>query len=110
MGQKWILEPYVFQTTSLAASFTSEATSIKRFDRCLLQIVCAGTPAGTLTVQGSADNITFVELPLSLTVLAGSAQNYFVDIQQTAIAWLRLKYVRTSGTGTIAATITAKES
>lgn len=107
---KRILPPYVFQSTSLGASFTSEAVTLSTFDRAFLQIVCTGTPTGTLTIQGSADGVTWTDLPLALTALSGSAQNYFLEMATTALPKLRIKYVRSSGTGTMTATITAKES
>lgn len=100
----------------LSADYTSTPTDISTIDRVFLVINVTGTPAGTLTVQASIDYVknqnvgTWFDMPLSLVALAGAAQDYVVDIQETSIKALRLKYVSASGAGSITANIFGKES
>lgn len=101
---------------SLGASYTSTPTFIDTIDRVFLVINVTGTPTGTLTVQASIDYLnpgnagTWFDMPLNLVPLAGASQDYVIDIQQTAIKAIRLKYTRTGSTGTMTATVFGKES
>ena len=115
---KRTLPPFtIVNGTSLASSFQSTPVSVERFDRVFIEILCSGSPTGTVTVQGSNDynpaslaTPNWFDLPLSLNDLTGSAQNYVIDMQQTAAPWLRISYTSTSGSGNMTAVITAKES
>lgn len=109
--QKRVLEPYkLVDAVSLASSFVSSPTSVKYLDRTLLQIVCTGAPVGTVTVQASVDGTNWFDMPLGLVALTGSPQRYFIDISQSAIIQIRINYVATSGSGTMTAIVSAKES
>jgi hypothetical protein len=108
--RKTILEAFTLVSAQpLTASFQSKPTTIKYMDRAYLLISCTGTPTGTVTVQASPDGVTWADMPLGLNGLAGSAQNYHVDIQQTAAALIRINYNFSSGSGFMTATVTAKE-
>ena len=108
---KRIIDSYaILSSQSMASSFESGATSIKYMDRVCLHIQCTGTPTGTLGIQASADGNNWVDMPLGLTALSGSPQDYFIDLQETALPWIRINYVSVSGTGSASATLTARES
>jgi len=104
----------------LSTNFTSKPTMISTVDRVMLVINVTGTPTGVLSVQASIDYApatsskpntgTWFNMPLSLTALAGAAQDYVIDMAATSINALRLNYVSTSGAGNITANIFGKES
>lgn len=118
MGKKTLPSYVIVAAQSLGSSFSTVPTNTARFDRVCLYMNATGTPTGVLSVQASNDyNPTtpgavahWADVPLSLTALSGSPQDYFIDIQMTAIPWFRLHYVFTSGTGSLYAVISAKES
>lgn len=96
---------------SLAASFQTVSTSVERLDRvCLYIDVKTSDAVGNVSVQSSIDNETWVDLPLGLVSIAGADQDYFIDLQVTSIPWVRVAWTRTSGTGTLTAKLSAKES
>lgn len=102
----------------MSASFETEATSIEYMDRVALRIETSGTPTGQITVQGSLDydrltpgfTPSWFDIPIGLAALTGTPDNYTVDITVYSFKWIRLKYVRTAGTGTMTAKIFARES
>ena len=101
----------VISGQSLGASFAGPSTSTERLDRVCLHIVCTTSDAvGAVAVQSSVDNQTWVDIPIGLTALAGANQDYFIDLQVTAIPFFRVAYTRTSGTGTMTVKLSAKES
>lgn len=102
---------------SLGASFQTSATSLQYLDRALLTILCTGSPTGTVSVQISNNyNVNnpsaadWFDMPISLNALTGSAQNYVVEISETAAPWIRISFSYTSGSGSMTAVVTAKES
>lgn len=106
---------------SMAGSFQSAPVSTERFDRIMLEIICTGTPTGTVSLQVSNDflpvnqqqivsSANWNDIPLSLTALTGGPETYIIDMVETAGPWLRINYVQSGGTGTMNAVITAKES
>jgi len=121
---KRTLSPYVIVNgTSMAGSFQSNPTSLERFDRAALEIICTGAPTGTVTVQVSVDFVpsnnylnpsvtpaNWYDLPLPLVPLAGAAQTYLIDLNTTAFPWIRINYNFVGGAGNMTAVITAKES
>jgi len=109
---KRILEPFtLLSAESMGASFSSPATSFKYMDRVMLHITTTGTPTGTLSVQTSINGQTGWEIvPLGMNPLAGVNDDYVIDMQVTALPFLRINYVRTSGTGTCTAVLSGKES
>jgi hypothetical protein len=110
-GTKRIVEPtYLANAASLAADYTSPSLPLKYMDRAMLVITTTGTPTGQVSVQASADNVDFYDLPLNIAASSGSGDTFIIDIQTTAVPYVRVKYTWTSGTGTLTAVVTAKES
>lgn len=105
----------------MSASITSGATNIQFLDNVGAQLHFTGTPTGTFSVEVSMDHEqdsqgavsvagNWVALPLSPSpVASGAADDIYIDMNQLSAPWIRLKYTRTSGTGTLAAYICAKE-
>ena len=98
---------------------------LQSFARVSYEIRITGTPVGTLTLEGTnqADpaipgkaktGVTFVTLPAAvitpaLPAVAGAAVNYIGDLV-TAARFVRLRYVNTSGTGTLDVYVNAEQN
>lgn len=105
----------------MGANVTSAVTNIQFLDNIGVQFNFTGTPTGTFSVEISADyeqdtngNVTnagnWVSLVLSpIPAAAGAADSIYIDITQISAPWVRAKYTRTSGTGTLNGFITAKQ-
>lgn len=102
---------------SMAGDVTSPATIIQRLPGISYSVVWTGTPVGTFAVQVSNDFSLdstgtvlnaghWTSLPTSAftgtyPVPSGSASAGFLDVVGTEAYAVRLKYTRTSGTGTL---------
>lgn len=115
-----------------AASITGSVTEIKYLDDIGLQLDWSGSPVGTFQVQISANHVqdnnnppnvsvagTWV--PLVLTYWDGSAfvtatsiptslgSPIYFDLALLSAPYVRVIYTKSSGTGTLNATIVAKQ-
>lgn len=123
MSSRPQLDPHiVINAVSMATDIISDVTVVKKLSMISYDISwTAGTaPVGVMSVQVSntysqnadgtvrnAGNWTTVTLS-SPTPVSGSAGNGFIDVDATGAFAMRLVYTRTSGTGTMSATISAK--
>jgi hypothetical protein len=115
MSRKQVLNPqYINDTTSLpvtpngpslsqslGATFNTVATTVQYQDNISYQVdVTTSDSTGTLYIQGSNDNSTFVTLATVGTVAAAN-DNIMIGYNQFPFAAVRLRYVAgTAGTGT----------
>lgn len=122
MSSRPQLDPHSVMTNrSMAASITSEVTIVKKLSQISYDISWTGTaPVGVMSIEVSntysqnadgtvrnAGNWTTVTLT-STTNVSGATGNGFIDVVATGSFAMRLIYTRTSGTGTMNATINAK--
>lgn len=124
-----ILQFPIINAGNMATSLTSSVTSIKYLDDVGIQFTWSGAPVGTFSIQVSAnylqdDNgnvrVTGNWVPLTLTYWNGTTwvtdtsipssvgSPIYVDLALLSAPWIRAVYTRTSGTGTLTATLTAK--
>lgn len=122
MPRKNVLFPYT-QSASMGASVTTTPTHIAFLDSIAVQIDVTTTDAvGTFALQGSCDYVkgdaenaavtgNWINITLSPVIpdAASADAHTLINMQQVAFPWIRLVYTRTSGTGTLAVTITGKE-
>lgn len=111
----------VITNGDMSGNITSKPTIIQKLSMIGYDISWTGTaPVGTMSVQVSntysenadgtvrnAGNWTTLTLS-SPTPVSGATGNGFIDVDATGAYAMRLVYTRTSGTGTMNATITAK--
>lgn len=114
-AKQYNLKPYDIINQSVSADVTSLVTNIYNKDNIGIQIVWTGTLVGDFLVQVSAnydDNTlagTWTAITLDPEVsAAGSANDAYIDINQISAPYMRVFFDRTSGSGTIRATITGK--
>lgn len=102
------------------SSITSAVSNIEFLDNIGLQLIFTGTPTGTFSVELSIDyqqdqqgnvinagNWTAMSFSSS-PVASGAAGTVYIDINQISAPWMRVKYTKTSGTGTLQGYLTAK--
>lgn len=114
--------PYsVITNGSMAGNITSAVTIVQKLSMISYDVSWVGTtPVGVMSVQVSntysqnadgtvrnAGNWTTLTLSTPATV-SGNTGNGFIDVDATGAFAMRLVYTRTSGTGTMNATISAK--
>ncbi len=111
--------------TGTTAAIVSEVTIIQKLSMISYDVSwtsVSGNPVGTMAVQVSntysqnadgtvrnAGNWTTLTLSVTPTV-SGNTGNGMIDVDATGCYAIRLVYNRTSGTGTMNATIAAKVS
>ena len=102
-GSDFIPPVHLVTNGDMAGDITGPATnfSIQGFSRVAVQFIFTGTPTGSFFVDVSQDATNWAALPLSpAPVASGAAGNAFVDAQTGAV-YMRVRYVRTSGTGSL---------
>lgn len=122
-GRKNTLTPFqIFNATTMAASATSPVIVIAYMDNIGIQLQWTGAPVGTFSFEISLDYAasqpggavsntgTWIPLAVSPSITAsGSADQAYVEINQSAATAIRIKYTRTSGTGALTGYISAKQ-
>lgn len=122
MSSRPQLSPYpVIIDGDMSGNITSKVTIIDKLSLMSYSVSWVGTvPVGSMTVEVSNDYSQNVDgtvknaglwtaLPLDATAsVTGSPDNGFIDIDLQAGYAMRLRYVRTSGTGTMQAILASK--
>lgn len=116
-----LLAPFkVIDSASMGSSITSDAVEIKLQDNVGFQLNWTGSPVGSFDFQISADHKEDIEgnvvnegnwisLTLSASITAaGSPDSAYVDLNQLSASYARVRYIRTSGSGTLDVYATAK--
>lgn len=96
----------IFNSTAIDFGFNQLASA---------QVSWTGTPTGTLTVQGSNDNVNWITLTATgITSPAGGASSTFVtvgpggNIVNNMTNYIRFVYTNASGSGTMTMIATTK--
>ena len=124
MSSRPQFNPYsVIINGDMAGDLTSAVTIIQKLSLISYSVSWAGSsPVGVMSVEVSNDYSknsdgtvnnpgTWNALPLSGTTnVSGNSSTGFIDIELNAGYAIRLKYTRTSGTGTMQALVNAKVS
>ena len=104
-----------------AASITSLVTNIQYIDNICLELTFTGSPTGTFSVEGSVDyrqdfngNVQNAGhwVPITLPtapVASGAPGSILIDMNQLSFPYIRVVYTKTSGTGSLTATIGGKQ-
>lgn len=103
---------------SMGADITSSAVDARGWDNVDFELLASGSPVGSFFVDctltepspPASTSQTWVALGITPTpAVSGSASNLVIEINQTGCSYLRLRYVRTSGTGTLTAYVSEKQ-
>lgn len=119
MGQALLYDVVITLNQDMSTSFISPAISTEGFNKFFIKILCTGSPVGILSVQesndyepqqpGSPGNWADIAFNPTMVALTGSNQDYEIDFTLTAIPYIRINYIFTSGTGSMYSVISAKE-
>jgi len=110
-GRKSQLPPYpVISAGDMSMNITGPVTNIQYLDNVGLQLVFTGTPTGTFFVDLSLDQTNWTPITFSASpVASGSAGNIYLDMNQLSAPYIRVRYVASSGAGSLNAMITSKQ-
>lgn len=112
-GRKNTLLPIsIVRSGDMSSNITSNSVNIQFQDFVSIEVIITGTATGSLAVQGSHDNTNWVSYPLSAdnTITAGSPSSFLIENHQVLPSpYIRLTYTATSGSGTMNATLTARQ-
>lgn len=104
----------------MSGDITSAATQVEWLDNLGIQAHWSGTsPAGEIIIEGTNDQVldpqhplaspNWVALDFGQTIsITGNTGDDFYNINQFPFTAVRVRYVRTSGTGTLVVKISAK--
>jgi hypothetical protein len=92
-------------------TYTSPSTDINQLDNAGIDVRFTGTMAGTFSVQCSNDNVVFSDLTFNPGIVqpSGSNLNFLIDVNQIPFRYIRVKYINTSGSGTLTSLLTVKD-
>lgn len=95
---------------SMGADITGTAVNINETVSYAFQIIwsAGSTPVGDIVLQGSNDNSTFTEIVRSN--VTGNSGSTIINVEKPSYAWARVNYSRTSGSGTMSATMNNKRA
>lgn len=99
-----------FSGTASANMASSATSDSQQLNWAFGYSICAsttGAPVGTLKLQASVDNTTFVDIDGSSVSISASG-NSFWNVTDVMYGYFRLVYTRTSGTGTLTGEILYK--
>ncbi len=110
MSAKAVLPVYQTITDQdMTTSVTSLVTDVGSVDNIGIQATFTGTPDGEFFIEGSVNNTTWVPLDFDTPILAsGTGDDFIFSIRQFPYPKIRLRYVATSGSGTLNAWVFAK--
>lgn len=95
---------------SLGASFDTEGYEVKEAKTLFIQAVWSGggSPVGNFELQASSDNVEFTRIQGTVLSVIGNSGSDGWNLQSIGYPYIRVRYVRTSGTGTCKVTISGK--
>ena len=110
MAGKDFVNPFVLMTAGdMSGDLVSNSFQVTGFDNIGIQFIWTGTPEGDFAVEISLDNVNWTALPLSpAPAAAGSADNAYVELNQTTAKYIRCSYTATASTGTLTILISEK--
>lgn len=108
-AEKWVAPFTLMAAGDMSGNLTSSVIKVQTMDNIGIEFVWTGTPTGAINVDISNDQVTWQALTLMPTIApSGSASNAYLEYNQTSAPFIRCRYNRTSGTGTLFISVTEK--
>jgi hypothetical protein len=100
----------IIDAESMGASITSDSQNLDTVSGFAFHAVITGSssPVGTLTLEGSNSDIASEYTPFKTFTVNSSSDTFLVNYDNPHFRFLRSVYTRTSGSGTLTATINGK--
>lgn len=98
----------IISADGMSADVTSERINIMLNQAVSVQFTwsAGSTPIGVMSVEASIDGVAYVTL--STSALTGNSGTYIFNIEEPAYSFIRAKYARTSGSGSLTVTAAGK--
>lgn len=112
-ARKNVLCPYkIINAVTMGADITSATVDGMWQDNIGIEVVWTSSDAvGVISVQASLSGTAFYDLTFNPTLTQPASNNggYLINLNQLPYRYYRIKYTRTSGTGTFNAWVSSKE-
>lgn len=100
---------------SMGADIIGPTTTITYQDQVCFQVAYSGSVGsaiGTISVQGSVDNVTFNDITFTPALTQPNADDggYLINMALVPFTYIRVKYTRSSGTGSLTVNMSTKGS
>lgn len=82
------------------ATLNSNAQDLSFYWVFSVQAVFTGAPVGSISLSASNDNITFTTIAGTTTAIS-AASNIMWNVENAGYKYVRVEYVKTSGTGAL---------
>jgi len=103
----------MINATSMGATITSAATSVKNMDKAgiLVEWSAGSTPVGVITVQARfSPTGNYVDLDFGSAInVSGNSGSHQIRLDELPFQDIRVVYTRTSGSGTLNVTVVIKQ-
>lgn len=102
----------MFDATNIASNQTSQVTNVINMDKASIQVEWTGSsPVGNIVVEARNGEISaWYALDFGTAIsVSGASGTHQIVLNEMPFTDLRLRYVSTSGTGSLSATITLKQ-
>lgn len=118
MGRKNRIEPFAaLKNVDISTDQTGSVSDIGHLDNVCYLIYWSGTtPVGTLIIECTNDDPKTVSSPRwvqldfgSAIVISGNSGDHLINIAQAPFNFIRPRYAKTSGTGTLNAILHVKQ-
>lgn len=98
----------LYPVTTAATAFSSAPLLLNDSSSAYIQVLISGSDVvGTLSLQASADNVTYVTVAGSTQAITASADHAW-NVSGLAAKYLRVVWAYTSGTGNISIQVNVK--
>jgi hypothetical protein len=107
----------MFDSQDISADSTSEVTNVRNLDKASVRVVWTGSPVGELIVEArntekGLPTEEWYQVNMNAPVVINSTtypeQNHLLQFFELPFSEIRMRFVSTSGTGTLDATLVAK--
>lgn len=103
----FILNTRVVDSQSMGSNINGSSVDISEVRGYAVHFIWTGTPTGDVSVEASNDNSNFTQVYTAAT--GGAAGQSLTNQPNVAYRYIRVKYTRSSGTGTLDTYISGKQ-
>lgn len=111
IGSTTLINNPALVSGDMSADIVGPTTQIDTADQVCYQVSWTSSNAvGVISIQGSVDGVNFIDLTFDPALTQPSSNNgsYLINLALLPFPLIRLKYTRTSGSGTLNVFLSAK--
>ena len=102
----FVLNKQLFTNSLMTSTLTSEVVDLAETLGYAIHAIWTGTPTGTLSIQGSNDGLSFVQIDSVAT--GGVAGQHLLNVEKHHYRYVRVVYTFSSSTGSLNLYISGK--